>query len=111
MARPKKSKDELLSEHINVRYTKPGYKAVLQKATAAGLEVSEYIRKASEGKEITARYRRGSLDAALVQQLISIGNNLNQMTRKFHEGQTPPPAHLSELVDRINEIIDQQMQA
>ena len=56
--------------------------AIKSKAQKAKLSVSEYQRKMClSGKVIV---QTNTTDIALISQLLSIGNNLNQLTKSFH---------------------------
>lgn len=109
MGRPRKKPGESYSEHINVRYRPDEYKHVTEQANKAGMSPSEFVRQASvKGTVITQQAANvPTVDRAYVNQLIRIGNNLNQLALAYYrKDQLPPPEHV-DLLDKINDIIDE----
>ena len=90
MARPSKGRDDQLSEMLRCRLRPAEYLRIRQAAQAAGLTLSDYIRRMLLRGEVTVRQSR-SLDPDVYDQLRRIGVNLNQAVHKLHAtGQIPP---------------------
>jgi hypothetical protein len=82
--------------------------AVQERAAAAGLTESAYLRQiATTGRVIV---RQSKADAALVSQLQRIGTNINQMARAMHQtGGAVPPA-LPATLDVLETLLDKLME-
>jgi hypothetical protein len=90
MARPTKGRDDQLSEMLRCRLRPAEYLRIRQAAQAAGLTLSDYVRRMLLRGEVTIRQYR-SLDPDVYDQLRRIGINLNQAVHKLHAtGQIPP---------------------
>ncbi len=77
----KSSKRDVLK---GIRFTKTEYKTLEQKAAAAGVPVTAYIRQIClHGKVIQ---KMDEEERAFVRQLIGMANNLNQLTKKSAPG-------------------------
>ena len=95
-----------LSRSISFRLNEADYTRVAYQAAVVNCRVNEVARMRtlqSDQQIIIQQYR--SYDPALITQLIALGNNLNQMVRRFHmTGRISP--HLDALCIRINQLID-----
>ena len=102
MARPKKDKVEKLTSRIYIRCGADEVSLWKPKASSQGLSVSDYIRQLVErdsasypttaakvvANDVAAEQ---TVDDRLVYELHRMGNNLNQLTKKYHsEGMEPP---------------------
>lgn len=89
MARPRKEPEITYTHHINLRLTDVQYEIISENAKAAGLSLSEYIRRQLIRGKVIAKYEL-VLDMPELKKLISefgkIGNNLNQIARHFNTG-------------------------
>lgn len=65
-----------------VRFTKSEYFIVRQKASKAGLKLSNYIRKMAIDGEVFAAMNPE--EKQLLKQLVGMANNINQITKKAH---------------------------
>ena len=79
MARPLKESDEKRAEVLRTRFTLAESVHIRQQADAAGLTVSEFIRRRALGLAVQPPPSRA--DAALVSELNRIGVNVNQLAR------------------------------
>jgi Bacterial mobilisation protein (MobC) len=102
MARPKKNPDALRSETVSFRCTPVQSLRIAQAAARAGLTPTEYARRQTlDGHVVVPEYR--PLDPALLDEIHSIGVNLNQLARIANQkGRIPPElAKLCADIDRI----------
>lgn len=86
MGRPVKQEHEKRSEVVQTRVTLAEHEHMRGAAEAAGLSVSDYLRRRACGYMVTTGAARRSVDPALVSELNRIGVNLNQITRNIHSG-------------------------
>jgi DNA-binding transcriptional regulator YiaG len=88
MARPKKERDETRPHRIIFRLTGAEMKQLRQQAEAAGVSPHEYARMLATGAagaqaRVTGRAEPpGAFE--LRQQLIRVGNNMNQIARRLN---------------------------
>ena len=108
MARPKKDPGEIRGSPIAFRPTDTERMIIHDKATMAGMTVSEYaLTQCLHGQIVTHDYRR--LDPAVFEELRRIGVNVNQHIRKAHiEGKEPDP-DVKRLYMKIERIIDEDL--
>lgn len=89
MARPRKEPEITYTHHINLRLTDLQYKIISENTKAAGLSLSEYIRRQLIKGKVIAKYELVA-DLPELKRLISafgkIGSNLNQIARHFNTG-------------------------
>lgn len=85
MARPKKETHEKRTAQRNLRFTLAEDAQLQAAARAAGLSVSEYVRRRALGHPVS--FARRSTDPALAAALSRVGNNVNQLARAAHRGQ------------------------
>lgn len=105
MARPRKP--ERRDRQINVKLTEKEHAWVHKRALARGMKPTEFGRAQLLAERQTRQLPQTSahLDPLFVAQLSRIGNNLNQMTRRFHEYHLPPPDDLALLLETIRDVI------
>ncbi len=72
-----------LCRRITVRVSPKAYACLETVAGQTQRTVSDVVRHAVEGLAVRPR-RQSRKDAALIRQLIRVGNNLNQQTRLLH---------------------------
>lgn len=106
MARPRKA--ERREQQLNIKITPSEHAWVRQRASAADMTPTEFGR----AQLLTDRpVRRKSpenthhLDPLFLSQLSRIGNNLNQIARRCHLLNAPPPPALEPLLGLIRDII------
>lgn len=83
------------THRLDLRVTEDERKQIAQKAEAAGLKVSEYLRRSALGPGRVDTLATGSDRSAILTkperaQLASMATNLNQLTRYAHTGQFDP---------------------
>jgi uncharacterized protein (DUF1778 family) len=83
MARPRKSDSASRSLRLIVRLTDEEMAAIRAAAQAAGLRVSEFIRRAALDRKIVVR-QESAYGVSLAHQLRHLGINLNQLTKLAH---------------------------
>ena len=95
-----------LSRSISFRLHEADYARVAYQAAAIDMRVNDLARRRTLDRDrqiIIQSHRR--YDPALITQLIAIGNNLNQMTKRFHmTGRVSP--HLEALCFKIEKLVD-----
>lgn len=98
MARPKKEKKDLRTARLpHIRCTEMEHQVIKNNAKASGMSISDYIRflALNKGEIVTPVANDNhevlqSLDDALVYELHRIGNNLNQLTKRYHQDRKEP---------------------
>lgn len=102
--RPKKDKPR--DKQVTVCFDGIEYAAVKRRATSAGLTLSDYGRQLIlKGK---AEARMSNEQTALLGQLASLGNNLNQLAKKANaDGIRSIAIEASKLLTQIGTILDQ----
>lgn len=111
MARPPTTSDARKSRVISFRVTDSEFARLAHRAATANMRVNDLVRmmalqKAEKLKvETFMRY-----DPMLISELNRIGNNLNQMVKRFHAtGRISP--HMEALCNRIDALIDEAIKA
>ena len=109
MARPKNEAEQKFEKLIMLRLTDTQYEIVCEYARMMGLPPAVYARQViTEGRHpITCNIVRDdeTIDK-LTAQLSRIGNNLNQITRFFHQGGSSTPGIEAELRGAVRQIYD-----
>ena len=86
--RPTLNDDTAKARHVAVRLSPLEHAALVERATAAGLSVSDFIRAALAVPTTAPKSRRSSGDGVFSREdraaLLNIGNNLNQAVRVMH---------------------------
>lgn len=107
MARPRKQKNVRRSKVISYRVTDGEHSRLADRAATANMRVNELAKKLALSRadnlkvETFMRY-----DPMLISELNRIGNNLNQMVKRFHmTGRVSP--YMEALCDRIDQLIDE----
>ncbi|MGB5634025.1 MAG: plasmid mobilization relaxosome protein MobC [Waterburya sp.] len=81
MPRPKQ---KVVRENYQLRLLPSERKTMEQKAEAANLKLSEYLRAAGLNKTIRSQPKVPEINRATYVELGRIGNNINQLTKAAH---------------------------
>jgi hypothetical protein len=102
MARPRKGRDDQLSEMLRCRLRPAEYLRIRQAAQQANMSVSDYVRRMLLTGNVVIKKTR-TLDPEVFDQLRRIGINLNQAVHKLHATGLIPPelARAAALVEAI----------
>jgi hypothetical protein len=97
---------EPLPRFVRTRLSTQGFAALTAEAESRGVSVSTLTRLVVyahlQGRRAELPHRQGE-DAALLRQLIRIGNNLNQLARQANAGLVPVSVdELRTCLDHIN---------
>lgn len=110
MGRPKKLPDERRTETIRARVTVAEFEHVHQQARAAGLDVSEYVRRRAVGYVVPPAPVHRRADPGVVTELNrlglelkAIGNNANQIALALNAGRRSSQPW-EEVVRRIKQL-------
>jgi hypothetical protein len=106
MARPKKS--EPRSAQFNVSVTPSELESIKRRAAAVGMRPVHFGRARlldTTGTAPAKVQQATNHDRMIYGQLVRLGNNLNQMLRRLHGTDDPPPADLEPLLNDIRQII------
>ncbi|MDW3195879.1 MAG: plasmid mobilization relaxosome protein MobC [Cytophagales bacterium] len=107
MARPKKHTSEKLSKSLPpVRCTETDYESIISRAEEAGLSLTEYVRQMALAGQIVVR--KSSADFSLLEELRYSGNNLNQLTKRFHTNGVEPQ-ELRKALDAHDQLLRKVM--
>lgn len=104
MGRPKAK--EPRGEQLNLSFTVHELEGIRQRAHSLGLRPSHFGRALllKPHTSVTSE-RENGLYRLIHQQLIRIGNNLNQMVRHLHQTGDPLPADLEPLLNDIRALV------
>lgn len=93
MARPQKKETDRRTHRLpHIRCTEKEGAAIRRNALASGMSVSDYIRfVALKGSTASVNDNtKNDFDNELIGQLHRVGNNLNQLTKRYHrDGKEP----------------------
>lgn len=105
MARPKKSHEERLTEHVSFRVSSSDLVAAYEEAAQARMTLTDYARmRFLKGRVVLKKTRQ--LDHATFDQLRRIGVNLNQLAHRANrEKRMPSFPALSSACASIEKII------
>lgn len=96
---------------LNLRLSDLEYAQVLQKAEGFGLPLAKFVRVSLLGLPEPAKriHDLPVIDPALLRQLVSIGNNVNQLTRYAHTVSLDPKQTLNtlELAFALQRVADE----
>lgn len=109
MPRSKKPPEKRRTVNLpSARCTADDKAEIERRANALNLSVSEYIVQAATGKKIKTS-QTAKADPALIFSLKAIGNNLNQIARRFHMTGEKPPADLDHILHYIRTYVLKQI--
>jgi len=99
-----------LSRSISFRLNEADFARAAFHAAALNVRVNELARMHTlDGKQPIMIQMHRAHDPSLITQLVAIGNNLNQMVKRFHvTGRVSP--HLDALCQKIERIVDAAIQ-
>lgn len=120
MARPEKKDSDKLTAPLLIRLSVESKAQYKKLALSKGLSVSEYIRQLVEqdaNSRLPGKIKAGNdnqpvanqFDEQLAYELYRIGNNLNQLTKKFHSQNIEPPG-LRSLFPVLEEVLTRVFQ-
>ena len=70
---------------VPIRFSVEERKALFERAKNFGVSLSEFVRRAALGRRMPPA-PPPQINREIYEQLCRIGNNLNQVVRKIHEG-------------------------
>jgi hypothetical protein len=109
MGRPRKS--EPRSEQLNLSLTAAELASIKRRAEAVGMRPVHFGRALlldpNRQPAIKRAEDRSNLERLIYDQLVRLGNNLNQMVRHLHQTGDPLPSDLEPLLKDIRQIIAQ----
>jgi hypothetical protein len=89
--------------------------AIEERATAAGLSVSSYLRAAATGETGPGARRRPTVDRQLLGQAVAelnrVGNNVNQIARAGNIGKDIDPGFYAATGDELRRTLARVMEA
>ena len=86
MARPRLEEHEKRTERHNLRFTLAEIDHIRTQADAAGIDVSEYLRRRALGYTVPTGGSSRRTDPALITELNRVGVNVNQLALATHTG-------------------------
>ena len=102
---------ELRQTRLNLRLSNNEYELVKSRAEAFGLPMAKFVRVSLVDLPKPAKriHDLPVIDAALLRQLVSIGNNVNQLTRYAHTVSLDPKQTLNtlELAFALQRVADE----
>ena len=110
MARPPKEKDARKSRVVSYRLTDSEYARLAHRAATTNMRINELAKTLTLSKSETLKVETYmKYDPLLINELNRIGNNLNQMVKRYHMTGRASPL-MEDLCDRIDQLIDQAQQ-
>jgi hypothetical protein len=109
MGRPKKS--EPRCEQLNLSLTASELESIKKRALAVGMRPVHFGRSLllDRDRQLAIKSEPSSNAERLIyDQLVRLGNNLNQMVRHLHRTGDPLPADLEPLLKDIRHIIERR---
>lgn len=106
MSRSKKA--DVRDRQFNVSLTASEFESIRRRAQAVGMRPVHFGRALlldQAGKAVTAREANSNITRLVYDQLVRLGNNLNQMARHLHRTGDPLPPDLEPLLNDIRQII------
>ncbi|WP_421917858.1 plasmid mobilization protein [Marinifilum sp.] len=107
MARPRKLQEELRIHQLNIRLTDSEQSYALKQAEMAGLSPANWIRTSAFSKK-ALQIKVSPMHRAYYRQLVGLGSNVNQLTRKINQHQYPKIyqqlLEVKSLLVKINEV-------
>lgn len=107
MARPRKLQEELRIHQVNIRLTDSEKIKAAKQAEMAGLSVANWLRTSAFSKK-ALQIKVSPVHRFYYRQLIGLGSNVNQLTRKINQNQYPKIYQelldVKSLLVKINEI-------
>jgi hypothetical protein len=86
------------------RFSKIEYFVIREKASKAGIKISEYIRQAAIHADIKTRLSKEEREFA--RQLVGMANNINQLAKTCHqEGMLRTMVYFETYCKRLDEIL------
>ena len=103
--RPPKDTDKK-TEWLGFRLTPADLEKIKTAAEKVSLSPSEYVRLCAENGTIRVIPDKRKADPALLGSLLAVGNNLNQMQKKFNStGTAPVPAALETALTELRGLL------
>jgi hypothetical protein len=109
MARPKKETELVTTHRVTIRFTDTQYSVITEDAKRAGLPLADYLRKLIANHGLTTTYKIVKDDKSIHDLTVAlgrIGNNLNQISRYFHQHGTNTPEIEKDILQCIRKIYD-----
>ncbi len=106
MARPRKA--ERRDKQLNIKLTTREHAWIESRASAANMKPAEFGRvQVLMGRPLPRNSAENAdhLDPLFFAHLSRLGNNLNQIARRCHLLNAPPPASLEPLLQQLREMI------
>jgi hypothetical protein len=106
MGRP--PKHQIRDCQLNLKLTRHEFGLVCGRAAAAGMRPVDYgrLQLLVEPTVAIAKCAAGAhLDPLFVQHVSRIGNNLNQIARRFHQLQLPAPPDLAPVLEAVRQFL------
>jgi len=110
MGRPRKF--EPRSQQLNLSLTTSELESIKRRAHAVGMRPVHFGRAIllDQGRKLAVdrEVKDSNVQRLVYDQLVRLGNNLNQMVRHLHRTGDPLPADLEPLLNDIRQIIERR---
>jgi hypothetical protein len=107
MARPKKEPELVTTHRVTIRFSDAQYAVISEDAHRMGLPLADYLRRLIADHGLTLSYKVVRDDNAIHELTVAlgrIGNNLNQISRYFHQHGATTPGIEAEILQCIQQI-------
>ena len=109
MARPKKEPELVTTHRVTIRFSDTQYAVISEDAQRAGLPLADYLRKLIANHGLTLSYKIVRDDNAIHDLTVAlgrVGNNLNQISRYFHQNGATTPGIEQDISNCIHQIYE-----
>jgi hypothetical protein len=109
MARPKKEPELVTTHRVTIRFSDTQYDVIAEDARRAGLPLADYLRKLIADHGLTISYKIVQDDKSIHELTVAlgrIGNNLNQISRYFHQHGATTPDIEKDILQCIRQIYE-----
>jgi hypothetical protein len=106
MARPKKEPELVTTHRVTIRFSDAQYAVISEDAHRMGLPLADYLRRLIADHGLTLSYKVVRDDNAIHELTVAlgrIGNNLNQISRYFHQHGATTPGIEAEILQCIQQ--------
>lgn len=102
--RPIKLEHERRSEQVKTRFTLAEIDHLRANANKAGLTLADYVRRCSLQMRVVEK--SGGAGPQVINELVRIGNNLNQIAKALNTHRQPIPPDLSAALAQLARTLD-----
>lgn len=92
------------SKAIKLTFTELEYSQIVKLAVDNDMPVNELLRKLSIGGSVIVKEKFSNEEKDILRSLYQVGNNLNQLTKRLNERQSPMENEFKEVIKQFHVI-------